>query len=241
RQLGEWAGRESPANIEALARQWWHEHGQNPRRSLGLALLARDVRELMQLAEAASQGLSDSPNRPIPSPTPGGERIFYSPQPLGSSGQVAFVFPGSGNHFAGMGRELAAQWPESLRRQDAENSRLRDQFLPEQFWDRDTIFDTVSHRDLIFGQVTLGVLVSDLMRGFGVRPYSVIGYSLGETAGLFAMRAWTARDEMLKRMTSSPLFTTELAGGCTAARTARRPAACGAVHWLAWRIARSPP
>src|SRR4029079_2900095 len=38
-----------------------------------------------------------------------------------SPGRIAFVFPGSGNQFADMGRELALQWPEILRRQDAEN------------------------------------------------------------------------------------------------------------------------
>ncbi len=63
-----------------------------------------------------------------------------------------------------------------------------------------------------------GTVTSDLLRALGVEPTAVIGYSLGETASLFATRAWTARDEMLRRMKSSSLFTSELAGPCDAAR-----------------------
>ena len=41
--------------------------------------------------------------------------------------RVAFVYPGLGNHFKGMGRELSTLWPEILRRQESENRYLRDQ------------------------------------------------------------------------------------------------------------------
>src|SRR5437870_11381284 len=32
-----------------------------------------------------------------------GERLFLTAEPLGGPGRLAFVFPGSGNHFPGMG------------------------------------------------------------------------------------------------------------------------------------------
>src|SRR5256885_694850 len=73
------------------------------------------------------------------------------------------------------------------------------------------------HR-MIFGQVAYGVVVSDLLRRFGLRPQAVIGYSLGETAGLFALRAWCGRDEMFARMELSTLFRRDLGGPCDAAR-----------------------
>ena len=43
-----------------------------------------------------------------------------------------------------------------------------------------------------------------------VRPDAAVGYSLGESAALFALRAWRDRDAMLERMESSTLFTTDL-------------------------------
>jgi len=219
--------------IEALARQWWQQHGSQPRKRRCVALLARDARELEGLIDTASQALRHQPQRALT----GGERIVYAPEPLGPTEQLAFVFPGSGNHFPGMGRALAAQWPELLRRQDAENTHLRSQYLPELFWDCDAIPPTATHRDLIFGQVTLGILVAELLQSLGVRPDAVIGYSLGETVSLFATRAWTQRDEMLRRMTASSLFTHDLGGECRAARAAWQLADGEAVDWTAGVVA----
>src|SRR6185295_12505931 len=48
---------------------------------------------------------------------------------------------------------------------------------------------------------------------FGVKPDAAIGYSLGESTALLALRAWRQRDEMLHRLSSSPLFARDLAGG----------------------------
>ncbi|TPW19557.1 MAG: 3-hydroxyacyl-ACP dehydratase, partial [Elusimicrobia bacterium] len=172
----------------------------------------------------------------------GVDRIFYSAEPLGRVGRVAFVFPGSGNQYIGMGREAFAQWPEVLRPLDAEVERLKDQFVPELFapwslswpqgWE-DTALERLAsdHKAMIFGQVSHGAALSDLVRSFGVEPTAVIGYSLGETAGLFALRLWTQRDEMLKRMEDSDLFVSELAGPCNAARRSWGLAAHEAVDW----------
>src|SRR5262249_5863158 len=95
----------------------------------------------------------------------------------------------------------------------------------------------------MFGQVTLGCLVSDLLQSFGVRPRAAIGYSLGESAALFALRAWTDRDEMLGRMLASTLFTSDLAVRCDAARAvwnippdARFEWACGVLAAPADRV-----
>ena len=65
-----------------------------------------------------------------------------------------------------------------------------------------------------------GCAVSDIVRSFGVSPAAVIGYSLGESAGLFALRAWQERDSMLLQMYDSTLFTSDLAGECRAAARA---------------------
>ena len=149
------------------------------------------------------------------------DRLFYSPDPIGREGKIAFVFPGSGNHYPGMGMELSARWPDVFRRQDAENLYLRRQFQPELFWNGAPGAEiNDDHRAVIFGQVATGCAVSDIVRSFGVQPGAVIGYSLGESAGLFALGAWRDRDEMLTRMHESTLFTRDLAGECRAARQA---------------------
>ncbi len=129
-------------------------------------------------------------------------------------GRVAFVFPGSGNQFAGMGRELALQWPEVLRRQDRDNARLASQMHVEKFWNGPLTAEVLSdHRALICAQVSFGTMVADLAAHFGIRPDAAIGYSLGESTALLALRVWRQRDEMLDRLSSSSLFASDLTGG----------------------------
>jgi PfaB family protein len=211
-----------------------HASRRKPAAPRGLALLARDVEELRRLSGAADAWLADhAGENPASTRDPALDRFFYAPEWVGRTAKLAFVFPGSGNAFAGMGRTLSATFPEVLRRQHAENERLRSQIVPELFWDRADLAGVTDNRALIFGQVTLGTLVSDVLQSLGVKPAAVLGYSLGETAGLFALRAWTDRDEMLRRMEASPLFSTELAGPCDTARRAWRLPANEAVHWLA--------
>lgn len=221
-------------NFEALAREWWREHRTGPGRKLAIALVARDPAELLEQAALAEQALA-VPDETAPRLK--GERCFFASEPLG--GKVAFVFPGSGNHFAGMGRGLSAQWPEILRRQDAENQHLRGQLVPERFWNgQDDGELEADARALIFGQVATGSLFADLLRRFGVQPQICMGYSLGESAGFFGLRAWTARDEMYRRMRASTLFTLDLAGPCNAARKTWRLPPGEQVDWAVGIVTR---
>lgn len=130
-------------------------------------------------------------------------------------GKLAFIFPGAGNAYPGMGRGLAAAFPWVMERQHAENDRLRDQFAADAYWDQSR---RPTARDCLIGQVSFAALVTDILAELGIRPDCIIGNSLGVSAGLFATRIWTARDEMLRRLTTSPLFTTDLTGPCNAVR-----------------------
>ena len=138
-------------------------------------------------------------------------RCYYSVQALAKSGGIAFIYPGSGNHFFGMGQELGVAFPQVLENMDAENAQLASQFVKGRFWNADDA-DPLTHEEVIFGQVWLGTFVSDVVSQFGIQPNAIIGYSLGETTGFFSTRTWTARDEMLNRIRQSSLFTDDLAG-----------------------------
>lgn len=204
--------------VEALAHCWWKEHPADSRKGLGLAFVARSREELLAQIAEGEAGIRGRKWENAP-PFPNGDRIFFSPRPLGKEGKVAFVFPGSGNHYPGMGRELSVQWPEIFRNQDRQNEYLFNQFLPQLFWGNSDI-ETVHQNPqaAIFGQVALGTAVSDLIRSFGVQPDAAVSYSLGESVALFSLGAWTDRDEICRRMNASTLFTHDLAGPCNAAR-----------------------
>ncbi|MDD2899729.1 MAG: beta-ketoacyl synthase N-terminal-like domain-containing protein [Desulfuromonadaceae bacterium] len=202
----------------ALSKICCRQYGAAAGKSAALAMVARDRDELAALIALGRITLKGG--GAVPDSTPAlRDRLFYSEEPLGATGAVAFVFPGSGNHYPGMGMELFSRWPDILRCQDRENLFLRAQFQPELFWN-ETPASLVNndHRAVIFGQVATGCAVSDLVQRFGVHPSAVIGYSLGESAGLFSQRAWRDRDGMYTRMKDSTLFIDDLAGECRAAR-----------------------
>ena len=201
--------------VERLARVWHTRYRPDPKKRRAVALVARSPDDLRELLKAALAALSANPDAALPdphAPEPRAairDRIFHSPKPLGRLGKLAFVFPGSGNPYAGMGRTLGAAWPELLRRQQAENDLLRGQYAPDQFWANAIPSDTTA-KEFLFGQVALGTLTSDLLQTLGVKPDAMIGISLGESAGLFGTRVWRARDEMLRRVRTSSLFGPDL-------------------------------
>lgn len=157
--------------------------------------------------------------------------IYFSTKPLSKEGKLAFVYPGSGNHFHGMGRELGQQWPQVLNQLDDENDSLASQFANGRFWRPETE-QRLSHEEVIFGQVWLGTFVSDVISQFSISPDAIIGYSLGETAGLFSTRAWTDRDEMLRRIRETELFTNALAGPCDSVRETWQLKDSETVDWI---------
>ncbi|HTU19199.1 MAG TPA: beta-ketoacyl synthase N-terminal-like domain-containing protein [Gemmataceae bacterium] len=227
------------AALETLARDWYQKNPLIPSLPLAVSLVARDRLELVEQIDTAQHSLRDDPARPFALRPAFRDRVFHAAVPLGRTGRLAFVFPGSGNDYPGMGRDLGVYWPEILRRQDAENGYLRSQFLPNIFW-TERYKASPSVRDRIFGQVTLGSLLSDVVRRFGVRVDAVIGNSLGESAGLFALRAWTDRDAMLHAMNRSPLFVSDLTGTCEAARKTWRLPSDAAVDWVTGIVDRGP-
>jgi PfaB family protein len=224
--------------IEGIARTWWHENREDATKAMAITLVARHAGELLDQIDYCLHALDKNPDQPISGsqgslvPPHVRDRVFFSPEPLGHDGKIGFIYPGSGNQFMGMGRELSVQWPEVFRRQDRENKFLRNQFQPDVFWNTHSV-DGINknHKATLFGQVTLGTATSDLIQSFGVTPESVIGYSLGETAGLFALKAWTDRDSMLERINASTLFTEDLAGEYKAARKVWKVPSNSTVDW----------
>lgn len=219
---------EGTTPLEAAAMAW---HRRRPAGAAtpprAVAVVARDPEGLRHWIGEAERVVRSSTPRKIVGP--GGVSFF--PEPLGPRGRIAFVYPGSGNHYVGMGRGVGVRWPGVLREMDRETEALKTQMFPECYvpfriswedgWEEAALRKIVSDPHyMIFGQVVHGGLMTGLAGRFGVRPDAVIGYSLGESAGLFATGAWPERGRMLHRMQHTGLFKTDLAGPCNAARAA---------------------
>lgn len=207
-KLHQYVSQTSIEQIETLARDFWQQQPVQGIQTLGAALLARDRTELSQQVEHMRQAIRTDQSLVFP-----GNRSFYTANPIGPTGELAFVFPGSGNHYPCMGRTISAQWPEVLREQDTCNQYLRSQFVPELLWNMPSIEHINQYpREILLGQVAYSTMMTGLLCRFGLRPQAVLGYSLGESSAFFALNAWADRDEMLQRVMASPLYTRDLAG-----------------------------
>ncbi len=224
RELSALASESPSSDIDHVARQWWRRYPETTRALSGKGIVADSIPSLLEQIERAERDGETSKAR---------ASFSYSP------GSLAFVYPGLGNQFAGMGRALTTLWPEVVATHDATYAYLRDQFDPDLWW-RDQLPAAFSdHCDPILGSVAMGAFMTDVLGSLGVVPSAAIGYSLGESAALVALKAWPDRDGMLQRLRSSPLFSQQLAGPCEAARRAWKLAPDEEVDWVAGIIPRS--
>lgn len=232
----------SEADVETLARHWWRIHPPRQNRGRAVAFVANRRAEIdghLDRADAILSGdpVEDAVQRSQTENLP----LFYSANPLGLQGGLAFVYPGFGNHYAGMGRSLALEWPHVLRAHDAETEFLSSQLMTDLVWGCESTEEL--HQDcnsMLLAQVAFGMFTTDIVRTLGIEPRAVIGYSLGETTGLFALRAWRDRDTIYQRMMASPLFQQELAGPCEAARHHWHLPAREEVDWVAGVVEATP-
>ncbi|NLF97871.1 MAG: type I polyketide synthase [Candidatus Riflebacteria bacterium] len=206
-----------------LAREYWQHYAPGTDATSIAGIVADSPATLRRRIEIALNHLYNNESQPLPANPDIQDRVFYNPRPNAAQGKITFAFPGSGNHFLGMGTALGLTWPEHLRRLDEQYELLAAQFAPRltvpwrlsyaEGWQEDAMHRLLAdHNSLVFSHVSCCALVSDIVRSFGIEPQIVMGYSLGETAGNFATRNWRERDEMVRRMRSSNLFTTELIG-----------------------------
>ena len=232
-------------SMDSLARSWYALERPDADEEYAAAIVASDLRQLLTLIDQAKDRVDGNGKLP----NEGGANLFFTASPLAETGKIAFVFPGSGNHYLGMGRRIGTCWPEILRGMDQKTGHLKTQMLPEYYipwrnswpdgWEKDAR-DSITedpHR-MIYGQVMHGGVMSDLIRNFQIRPDAVIGYSLGESTGFFALGAWPDRGQMQQRLETSTLFTTQLAGACTALRQAWQIPPDEAVNWCAATVNR---
>jgi PfaB family protein len=182
-----------------------------------LALAGRDAAELRREIALARESLADARASGSEWRTPSGS--CYAAQPLGTSGEIAFVYPGGASVALGAGRDLLLLFPE-----------LHDDVVAAQI-DGDLIYppsigapepaaiEAAKRRlrgDLVAmlrNSAAFALLATRVLREqFGIAPHSALGYSMGEGTMLLALGAWPDVGELAGRLRESPLFHTTLAG-----------------------------
>lgn len=190
---------------------------------LTLVIMGHNKEELIQEIQYAQKGLVVSLKKSIDWQTPLGS--FFTPNPLGQQGKVAFVYPGAFNSFIGLGRELFYLFPqlhERVANLTADPGRtIREDVL----YPRDIhTFDKQEVESLNIKLVSdpiamlssgagISFLFTVILREiFKVQPQIAFGYSLGENSMMFALGIWSQGDAARATLEASPLFYNRLAG-----------------------------
>ncbi len=225
-----------PEPVESAAERWMQLHPPCADHRLAVALILKTGENVSAIIgdarKAVSSGGSDPRSR----------QVFFRSRPIGADARIAMVYPGSGNHYLGMGCDLALRFPAIINDMDRTTAQLKAQFRPldlipwrhawQPGWEADAAFRlSADPLNMIFGQVVFGDLMTRVLNRFSIHANAVIGYSLGESAALFAQGVWSDRGDMLARMQTTDLFTTQLAGPCLALRQAWRIPEGETVTW----------
>lgn len=220
--------------LKRLGDRFWAENGYISGARPTLAMLARGFEDLLGLIRRARARLRGD-NQPLPPDQR--NRIIWALDGERVKGDLAWVFPGSGGHYNGLGRRLAMSFPNLMGKLEDGVSRLADHFQSSVFWgpgQRD-----ITAVQAILGQVSFGLLGAQVLKQFKIMPKAVLGYSLGETTALVATGAWSAREELYDDLIQLPLFSQELAGEHLAARRYLKWPKDKSFRWLMGVLPRS--
>lgn len=116
--------------------------------------------------------------------------------------KIAFVFPGQGSQYAGMGQELAEKYPVARRIFD-EADKLKPLSTLCFEGPEDELKKTVNTQPAL---LTTGTACMEVLRSHGVYPDFVAGHSLGEYTALVTAGALTFPEALSLVMTRSRLM-----------------------------------
>lgn len=148
------------------------------------------------------------------------------------AGELALLFPGSGQSYVGMGRQMAAAFPGVLEARHRVSRNLGEQFHAGLFWHG--LNGAPTTRDLgpsFAAQVCVASVVVDSLAQMNVKPTAAIGYSLGESSALISLGACKDRDDIFNRLKTHTLFSEWIGGQMRAVQRAWDLGPGEAVDW----------
>jgi malonyl CoA-acyl carrier protein transacylase len=119
----------------------------------------------------------------------------------GDAGKIAFVYPGQGSQYVGMGMELAKRYPEAARVFDEVDRIMADTIqekLSEVIWGVNDPEEAKKKLEFtVYTQpavLAMDMALANVVKQFGVEPSAVAGHSLGEYGAVAAAGVMNLED-----------------------------------------------
>ncbi|AFZ30066.1 PfaB family protein [Gloeocapsa sp. PCC 7428] len=194
-----------------------------------LTLLGRNKDDLLREIQRAFTGVERAFEQNGDWHSPVGS--YFTTNPLGKKGAIAYVYPGAYNSYVGISRSLFRLFPQIYDDIVIKSACNRVANIEKLLYPRslhklskrqlESIEQQLLNDPLAMLESEMGYagLVTTIFKNyFQIKPQCSFGYSLGETSMMFSHSVWTDFQECSNALNSSSLFSTRLAGSKDAVR-----------------------
>jgi PfaB family protein len=181
-----------------------------------IVLIAKNKIDLLKEVQFFQNQLASSFQKNKPLKTPTGS--YFTPNPLGHEGKVAFVYPGSATAYTGLGKDVFQLFPDVLTRYENLVGDV------DRFINSDYLYPKVKSKaetapniyDNSIAMMSSGVFYSAIFTEilkdyFKLMPEIAFGYSMGECSSMwYSLGVWHPNGA--KKFRESPIFKNRFAG-----------------------------
>lgn len=210
-------------SLSNAAGQCLEHYQQHPRARYTLAIVGHDKKGLIQEIAAARTGMEEAFSKGEDWGSLQGS--YFTADPLGTQGKVAFVYPGGFTSYRGLGRDIFQLFPELYEQAGTYTSSLGQMIGERLLYPRGmrelskealkSLSAELINSPIVMFESSMmwSLLFTHIVRGcFRIEPHLALGYSMGEVSMLYALGVWDKTDEMGTALATSPVFQTRLAG-----------------------------
>jgi PfaB family protein len=220
---------ENADSLERTAAQNFLNYQQQTNANYTLSITGKNQKELLKEIESARKGINIAFEKNTDWQTPTGS--YFTPKPLGKSGEIAYIYPAAVNSYLGIGRTMFRLFPQAFndeivktlykRAADVEKlvfprslSKLTTRQL--ETLEKKLLNDSLA---MLEAEVLFTRLITTIIRDdFQIKPKYMFGYSLGETSMMVAQGVWSDFHQSSNKFNSSSLFGDRLSGPKNAVR-----------------------
>ena len=194
-----------------------------------IAIIGKNRAEILKECDRAIKGIAKAFETGKDWQTPVGS--YFTPNPQGKKGKVAYVYPGAYNAHLGLGKDLFRLFSNLIDDPVIKTTCNRiagiEKLLYPRSWhklspkeleakERELMSDPLAMLESETGFA--GFMTTILRDYFKVKPQAAFGYSLGETSMMYAQGVWNDVEQSSDLLNASTLFKTRLAGKKEAVR-----------------------